>query len=125
MKAITDHVVFNNKELAKKYSKKRIPMATFYEAYFDGDIDLKSDIFDFLADRDLFTSFSLTQKHFQWAVTNFLPEVLIHSQEQDERIVREHYDRGNDFFEWFLGERMVYTSGFFVDPEETVVPRLF
>ena len=23
--------------------------------------------------------------------------------------MREHYDRGNDFFGWFLGERMVYT----------------
>jgi cyclopropane fatty-acyl-phospholipid synthase-like methyltransferase len=53
-------------------------------------------------------------------VTNFLPEVLIHSQDQDKRIVREHYDRGNDFFEWFLGERMVYTSGYFTDPEQSV-----
>ena len=40
-----------------------------------------------------------------------IPEVAIHSKAQDERIVREHYDRGDDFFEAFLGERMVYTSG--------------
>ena len=56
----------------------------------------------------------------QWAVTNFVPEVAIHSKSQDERIVREHYDRGNDFFGWFLGERMIYTSGFFTHPSETL-----
>jgi cyclopropane fatty-acyl-phospholipid synthase-like methyltransferase len=48
-----------------------------------------------------------------------IPEVLIHSKAQDERIVREHYDRGNDFFAYFLGPRMVYTSGIFIkDPKD-------
>jgi cyclopropane fatty-acyl-phospholipid synthase-like methyltransferase len=41
--------------------------------------------------------------------------VVIHSKKQDERIVRDHYDRGNDFFNWFLGPRMIYTSAFFKD----------
>src|SRR5206468_2142615 len=45
--------------------------------------------------------------------TRFIPEVAIHSKAQDERIVREHYDRGNDFFSAFLGERMIYTCGIF------------
>ena len=44
----------------------------------------------------------------------------IHSQAQDKRIVREHYDRGDDFFEAFLGERMVYTSGIFLDESESL-----
>jgi sphingolipid C9-methyltransferase len=52
--------------------------------------------------------------------TNFLPEVLIHSKEQDVRIGRAHYDRGNDFFGWFLGPRMIYTSAFFASPEQTL-----
>lgn len=120
MKAITDYVKFNDKDLQKKYGKKRIPMATLYEAYFDGDIDIDGDIYEFLAQRDMFTSYSLTAKHFQWAATNLIPEVLIHSQEQDKRIVREHYDRGNDFFNWFLGEPMVYTSGFYTKDGETL-----
>jgi len=36
--------------------------------------------------------------------------------------VRDHYDRGNDFYGWFLGPRMVYTSGIISDPnkEETL-----
>jgi len=119
-KALTDYVEFNDDSLRRKYADRRIPMATLYEAYFDGDVDLPEDdeIYDLLEDRDLFVKYWLTPEHFKWAVTNFLPEVLIHSKDQDKRIVREHYDRGNDFFEWFLGERMVYTSGYFENPDQ-------
>ena len=120
MKRLTDHVVFHDKALAKKYAKDRIPMATLYEAYFDGALDIPGDIYALLRDRNLFVKYTLTPKHLKWAVTNFVPEVAIHSKSQDERIVREHYDRGNDFFGWFLGERMVYTSGFFTSPAETL-----
>ena len=40
----------------------------------------------------------------------------------DEEQVREHYDRGDDFYAWFLGPRMVYTSGIISDTskEETL-----
>lgn len=40
----------------------------------------------------------------------------------DEEQVRDHYDRGDDFYGWFLGPRMVYTSGVISDPnqEETL-----
>lgn len=120
MKSLSDYVVFNDKKLARKYAHSRIPMATLYEAYFDGAIDIPGDIYALLQDRDLFVKYSLTPKHLQWAVTNFIPEVAIHSKAQDERIVREHYDRGNDFFGWFLGERMIYTSGFFLNANETL-----
>lgn len=120
MKALTDYVDFNDDALRRKYSGRRIPMATLYEAYFDGDVDLPEDdrIYDLLEERDRFVKYWLTPGHFKWAVTNFLPEVLIHSKNQDKRIVREHYDRGNDFFEWFLGERMVYTSGYFENEDQ-------
>ena len=33
----------------------------------------------------------------------------------DEEQVRDHYDRGDDFYGWFLGPRMVYTSGIISD----------
>lgn len=29
----------------------------------------------------------------------------------DEEQVRDHYDRGDDFYGWFLGPRMIYTAG--------------
>jgi cyclopropane fatty-acyl-phospholipid synthase-like methyltransferase len=117
---LTDYVTFKNKRLAARYTNDRIPISTLYEAYFDGELDIPGDLHAFLRNRDLFVKYSLTWKHLKWAVTNFLPEVAIHSKDQDKRIVREHYDRGNDFFGWFLGERMVYTSGFFEHPGETL-----
>lgn len=40
----------------------------------------------------------------------------------DEEQVRDHYDRGDDFYGWFLGPRMIYTSGIIsdIDREETL-----
>lgn len=43
--------------------------------------------------------YALTPHHFKFLFSRFVPEVLIHSKKQDERIVREHYDRGNDFLQ--------------------------
>jgi sphingolipid C9-methyltransferase len=120
MSKLSDHVVFNDKRLAARYEKGRIPMATFYEAYFDGKIDIPGDIYALLDQRRDLVKYRIERRHIEWLATHFLPEALIHSQKQDTRIVREHYDRGNDFFEWFLGPRMVYTSAYFQDPEESV-----
>jgi sphingolipid C9-methyltransferase len=120
MKTLTDYVTFNDPKLERKYATKRIPISVLYEAYFDGDIDIKCEMGELIASRNLFVEYTLTKEHFKWAVTNFVPEVTIHSKSQDKRIVREHYDRGNDFFGWFLGERMVYTSGFFENPGQSL-----
>ncbi len=120
MPKLTDYVVFNDKKLAARYADRRIPISVLYEAYFDGDLDIPGDMYAFIRNRDLFVKYTLTPQHFKWALTNFVPEVAIHSKNQDKRIVREHYDRGNDFFGWFLGERMVYTSGFFEHPGQTL-----
>jgi cyclopropane fatty-acyl-phospholipid synthase-like methyltransferase len=117
---LTDYVTFKSRKLADRYANNRIPISTLYELYFDGEVDIQGDLFALMRNRDLFVKYSLTWKHLKWAVTNFLPEVAIHSKDQDKRIVREHYDRGNDFFGWFLGERMVYTSAFFEHPGETL-----
>jgi len=120
MHSLTDHIVFNDKKLERKYAGKRMPMADLYEAYFDGDLDIPGDIYAFLNHRERYVTNTLTRRHFKWAITHFVPEAVIHSKSQDERIVREHYDRGDDFFGWFLGERMVYTSGFFQNSRETL-----
>src|SRR4029077_13854838 len=85
-----------------------------------GGLDIKGDIFELLRKRDQYITYKITPGHLKWAITNFIPEVAIHSKNQDKRIVRSHYDRGNDFFGWFLGERMVYTSAFFTNPSETL-----
>jgi sphingolipid C9-methyltransferase len=116
---LTDLIVFNDKQLASRYAASKIPMGTLLEAYLDGAIDIPSMDSFLDARRDL-VNFNLTQKHFEFFVTRMIPEVAIHSKSQDERIVREHYDRGDDFFEAFLGDRMVYTSAIFNDEHESL-----
>jgi len=112
---IEKYLRFHDRKLAEKFSRGKVPMTTLYEAYFDGQVDILGDIYDFLDDRDRFICYELTAEHVKFLFKNFIPEVTIHSKDQDRRIVRAHYDRGNDFFGAFLGDRMVYTAGYFKD----------
>jgi len=118
MSSVHDFVTFGDPGLSRRWSGKRVPISDLYEAYIEGRVDVADDQWDAIfAARHEALSFRLTESHVRWALTNFLPEVAIHSRGQDRRIVREHYDRGNDFFGWFLGDSMVYTSAWFETPE--------
>jgi cyclopropane fatty-acyl-phospholipid synthase-like methyltransferase len=116
---LTDYVVFNDKKLQAHYAGRKIPMSTLFEAYLDGKLDIP-DMDAFLEAREQLVTYTITMDHVKQLVTHMIPEVTIHSLSQDRRIVREHYDRGDDFFEAFLGERMVYTAAFFKDESETL-----
>ena len=118
---LTDYFEFKDTALASKYANQKIPIGLLHDAYFDGRADLKGDVLEFLTHhRDSTTINKITPDHVKFAVTKLLPEVVIHSKAQDQRIVREHYDRGNDFFQAFLGDRMVYTGAFFRSIEDTL-----
>jgi sphingolipid C9-methyltransferase len=115
---VSDFVTFQDASLGRKWSGKKVPISDVYEAYIDGQLDIPADKWeDFFRTRHETMSFRLTDSHIRWAFTNFLPEVTIHSKAQDSRIVGEHYNRGNDFFEWCLGEAMVYTAASFETPD--------
>lgn len=58
---------------------------------------------------------NFTLELFKYVLTVLIPEVVQHTEEQDLEQVRGHYDRGDDFYEWFLGPRMIYTSGIVTD----------
>jgi sphingolipid C9-methyltransferase len=120
MAHLTDHVVFRNASLSKRFANKLIPIDTLFEAYFDGDLDIPGDISLLLRDRHAVTRHLFTPAHVKYFLTKFVPEFAVHSKAYDEKLVRGHYDRGDDFFSAFLGPRMVYTSGFFTDPGQTV-----
>lgn len=118
-KTISDFVTFDDADLSRKWANKKVPMSDVYEAYIEGRIDIPADKWEeFFQSRHEILSFRLTESHVKWAFTNFLPEVTIHSKSQDSRIVGEHYNRGNDFFGWCLGEAMVYTSACFETPNQ-------
>jgi sphingolipid C9-methyltransferase len=118
---LAERITFESPLLARRWGERRVAMSDFYEAYIAGHIDIPAENWDdlFAARHDLF-SFRLTRSHVKWAIANFAPEIAIHSRRQDRRVVSEHYDRGNDFFEWFLGESMVYTAACFETPDMTL-----
>ncbi|KAI0191225.1 S-adenosyl-L-methionine-dependent methyltransferase [Xylaria flabelliformis] len=95
----------------KYHGKNKIPIETFYEMYFDGDVDFNGDALEVLEYRHDWASFRFTFSLCKYFVFGMIPEVIMHSRSQDEEQVRGHYDRGDDFYGWFLGPRMIYTSG--------------
>ncbi|GAC1358145.1 MAG: hypothetical protein NVS3B10_01450 [Polyangiales bacterium] len=120
MSTLKDHVVFKDSKLAAKYASDRMPIDTLFESYFDGAIDIPGDIYKLLEDRYALVKHKFTPAHVKYFFTKFVPEFAVHSKKYDEELVRWHYDRGNDFFSAFLGDRMVYTSGFFTNPNQSV-----
>jgi cyclopropane fatty-acyl-phospholipid synthase-like methyltransferase len=120
MGQLSDYVVFKDEGLRARFEHKKIPIDTLFEAYFDGALDIPGDIYALLRDRHAFVEHKFTPAHVRYFLTRFVPEFTVHSKQLDEKLVRWHYDRGNDFFAAFLGPRMVYTSGFFTDAAQSV-----
>ncbi|KAK4150550.1 S-adenosyl-L-methionine-dependent methyltransferase [Chaetomidium leptoderma] len=107
---------------AKYHGKNKIPLETFYEMYFDGDVEFNGDALEILEYRHDWASFRFTFGLIKYFLTGMIPEVIMHTRSQDEEQVRDHYDRGDDFYAWFLGPRMIYTSGIIgdINREETL-----
>jgi sphingolipid C9-methyltransferase len=101
---IGDLLTFDDARLARTWRGKRVPMSELHDAYIEGRVDIPTASWDALF---------AARHELKWAFTNLLPEIAIHSRRQDRRIVSDHYDRGNDFFAWFLGDSMVYTAASF------------
>ncbi|KAK3840494.1 MAG: Mycolic acid cyclopropane synthetase-domain-containing protein [Linnemannia elongata] len=114
-KKVEDYITIVDPAFQKYKGKNRIPMETFFEAYFDGKIDINQDCLELLENRHDWTVFHMTASQAKFFVTQWIPETLWHSKKQDEDQVRDHYDRGDDFYAAFLGPRMIYTSGIMAD----------
>ncbi len=136
---IEHYLTFKNEADKLKYrGSNKIPMETFHNMYFDGDVDFNGDCLEVMEYRHDWASFRFTLSLFKFVLFQFAPEVIMHTRSQgiyfltlqeinlillaDEEQVRDHYDRGDDFYGWFLGPRMIYTSGVISDPsqEETL-----
>ncbi|CAO1623076.1 unnamed protein product [Parajaminaea phylloscopi] len=119
-KPIEHYLQIKDPELRKKYhGNNKIPMDVFSEAYFAGKIDIvggDAKMLEVLEHRMDWAAMVFTPELFKYVLTTLVPDVLSHSARQDEEQVRDHYDRGNDFYEWFLGPQMIYTSGVISDP---------
>ncbi|RKF73646.1 Sphingolipid C9-methyltransferase 2 [Golovinomyces cichoracearum] len=120
---VEHYLTFKNPADQIRYcGNKKIPMETFHNMYFDDLVDFNGDCLEVMEYRHDWASFRFTLSLFRFIFFQFAPEVIMHTRSQDEEQVRDHYDRGDDFYGWFLGPRMVYTSGVISDinKEETL-----
>ncbi|EDO39046.1 predicted protein [Nematostella vectensis] len=117
---MSKYVKFNDPSLEKSYSNRKIPIYVLYESYADGKLDFKMEPLQALEHRNEFTTYELGYYHLKFFLCNFVPELLSHSRTQDCEQVRDHYDRGNDFYEAFLGPMMIYTSGIVYNEDESL-----
>ncbi|CAG8538402.1 4193_t:CDS:2, partial [Paraglomus brasilianum] len=115
-KNIEEYIIIKDSTLAGYRGRNKIPMEVFFENYFDGKIDLKGDALEALEARYDWASFGFSMGQFKFFLTQWVPETLWHSRQQDKDQIRDTYDRGDDFYAAFLGKTMVYTCGIVSDP---------
>ncbi len=121
------YIVFHNPSVEATYHNRRIPMAALVELYVDGAVSFNPDVeggdcwrvLEF--HRNEFVNYKVTSGQLWWLIQQLLPWKGGHgsgnSSQKDvastTKEIAEHYDRGNAFFNAFLGPAMVYTSGVF------------
>lgn len=116
---LADHVVFKDRAL-ESFAARPIPIATLYESYFDGSLDILGDLSELLRERRHLIKHVITRQHLEWAVQGFGAAGARPEGEHVQR-VRDLYDqRGSDFFRAFLGESMAYSCGHFASGTDTL-----
>jgi cyclopropane fatty-acyl-phospholipid synthase-like methyltransferase len=104
----------------QKWFGKKIPMEILYEAYIAGKLDFKHDVYETMLRRNQLFRFCFTWGDIKFYFKDFLTQNVTHSKRSDEADIAHVYNRGNDFYHWFLGDTMTYTSGIFQDPSESL-----
>lgn len=67
---------------SKYYGRNKIPMETFHEMYFDGDVDFNGDALEVLEYRHDWASFRFTFSLIKFFLTGMVPEVIMHTRSQ-------------------------------------------
>lgn len=116
-----EYLEFKDKSLDEKYRNQTIPADTLHELYIDGQVAFKKDMLECFKHREEFMNFRLTTNHLRYFLGMLLPDGLIHSKSQDYSQIATNYNRGSifyfyyiyldDFYYYFLGPMMIYTSG--------------
>jgi hypothetical protein len=80
---VEHYLTFHKEADRLKYrGKNKIPMWTFFEMYFDGDVDFKGDCLEVLEYRHDWASFGFTLALYQFFLTGMMPEVIMHTRSQ-------------------------------------------
>lgn len=116
------YIEFKSASDNKKWAGKKIPIETYHEAYMNGEANIKEgfSFYDVCLKRNMIFRFNLTFNVIKFYVLTFLGQNFNHGQAADRGEIACVYNRGNDFYRWFLGETMIYTSGIFRSEDESL-----
>jgi hypothetical protein len=82
-KPVEHYLEFHKPEDAAKYKgRNKIPLETFHEMYFAGDVSFKGDCLEILEYRHDWATFEFTYSLFKYFLTGMMPEVLMHTRSQ-------------------------------------------
>ena len=77
------YLTFKNPADKAKYSgRNKIPMETFQEMRFNGEVEYNADALEVLEYRHDWATFAFTLSLFKFFFFNFIPEVLMHTRSQ-------------------------------------------
>jgi len=80
---VEHYLTFHKEADRMKYrGKSKIPLETFYEKYFDGDVDFNGDALEMLEYRHDWASFRFTLSLYWFFLTGMIPEVIMHTRSQ-------------------------------------------
>lgn len=73
---------YKESDRAKYHGKSKIPMETFHEMYFEGDVDFKGDALEVMEYRHDWANFRMTLSLYRFFLTGMIPEMLMHTRSQ-------------------------------------------
>lgn len=80
---VEHYLTFKKPEDKTKYhGKNKIPMETFHEMYFDGDVDFNGDCLEVMEYRHDWASFRFTISLIKFFFFSMIPEVIMHTRSQ-------------------------------------------
>ncbi|KAH7322647.1 S-adenosyl-L-methionine-dependent methyltransferase [Stachybotrys elegans] len=113
---VEHYVTFKDEQDKVRWAgRSKVPMPTFAEMYLDGKADFNGDCLDIMEMRHDWAHFGFTMETFKFILGTFFVDILRHTKAVDDEQIRPTYDAGNDHYAFFLGPRMIYTSGIISD----------
>ena len=85
----------------------------FGDAYSDGRIEVDGDLVEFLENLYLSIRHSIPRDSWRRHVSEWLNRPNANSQATARGNIHHHYDLGNDFYQLWLDERMLYTCAYY------------
>jgi sphingolipid C9-methyltransferase len=82
---IEHYLHFHREDDREKYrGRSKIPLETFHEKYFEGEVDFKGDALEVMEYRHDWASFRFTLSLFRFFFTGMMPEVIMHTRSQGQ-----------------------------------------